>query len=67
LDEDYLNGGNWSPVKELVKVESGKRSDRPMLAVSALVSGIPTAPMCSLDAGLDGRVRKWRSNKKPRF
>ena len=29
---DYLNGGNWSLVKEFVEVESGKRSDHPMLA-----------------------------------
>jgi Resolvase, N terminal domain len=29
---DYLDGGNWSVVKEFVEVESGKRSDRPMLA-----------------------------------
>src|ERR1700747_3606779 len=29
---DYLNGGNWSLVKEFVEVESGKRTDRPMLA-----------------------------------
>src|SRR5215469_12967356 len=31
--EDYLNGGKWKLVKELVEVESGKREDnRPMLA-----------------------------------
>jgi DNA invertase Pin-like site-specific DNA recombinase len=29
---DYLNGGSWSLVKEFLEVESGKRSDRPMLA-----------------------------------
>jgi DNA invertase Pin-like site-specific DNA recombinase len=29
---NYLNGGNWSLVKEFVEVESGKRTDRPMLA-----------------------------------
>ena len=29
---NYLNGGNWSLVKEFVEVESGKHTDRPMLA-----------------------------------
>lgn len=30
--EDYLNGGNWTLIKEFVEVESGKRDDnRPML------------------------------------
>lgn len=28
---EYLNGGKWSLVKEFVEVESGKRTDRPML------------------------------------
>jgi len=31
---DYLNGGNWSVVKEFTEVESGKNSDRPMLAAA---------------------------------
>jgi DNA invertase Pin-like site-specific DNA recombinase len=29
---EYLNGGNWSLVREFVEVESGKNADRPMLA-----------------------------------
>lgn len=28
---DYLNGGNWHLVTEVVEIESGKRSDRPKL------------------------------------
>jgi DNA invertase Pin-like site-specific DNA recombinase len=30
--ESHLNGGNWQLVKEFVEVESGKKSDRPVLA-----------------------------------
>jgi DNA invertase Pin-like site-specific DNA recombinase len=29
---EYLNGGKWTLVKEYTEVESGKRTDRPMLA-----------------------------------
>ena len=28
---DYLNGGNWQLLAEMVEVESGKKSDRPVL------------------------------------
>jgi DNA invertase Pin-like site-specific DNA recombinase len=31
---DFLNGGHWKVAKEFTEVESGKRSDRPMLEAS---------------------------------
>jgi DNA invertase Pin-like site-specific DNA recombinase len=30
--DDFLNGGNWRVVKEFVEVESGKNTERPILA-----------------------------------
>ena len=32
--DEFLNGGDWSLVKEFVEVESGKRADRPQLEAS---------------------------------
>jgi hypothetical protein len=42
---EYLNGGNWTLVKEFVEVESGKRSD------------VPSLPRLSRLAG--STVRSW--------
>jgi hypothetical protein len=58
---DFLNGGSWSLVKEFVEVESGKRSDRSMLAKAVracraygaklvIDEAGPSVPRCSLPA-----------------
>jgi len=36
---EYLNGGNWSLVKEFVEVESGKNTERPKLAEAIKAAG----------------------------
>jgi hypothetical protein len=52
---EYLNGGNWKLVKELVKVESGKNTNRPMLAEAIMrpPGGHPNGPRRPL---LEGSV-----------
>ena len=40
---DYLNGGRWSLIAEVVEVESGKRDDRPKLAEALALCRIHNA------------------------
>lgn len=49
--ENYLNGGNWQLLKELVEVESGKKNDRPQLiaALDACQSTGATLLIAKLD------------------
>jgi DNA invertase Pin-like site-specific DNA recombinase len=37
---DFLNGGRWKVAKEFTEVESGKRSDRPMLEAAIKACGL---------------------------
>jgi len=41
----YLNGGNWRIVAEFVKVESGKRSDRPQLDKALATARVRQVPL----------------------
>lgn len=41
----YLNGGNWTLVKEVVEVESGKRNDRPAIAEAVRLCRIHRATL----------------------
>src|SRR3954451_3072916 len=41
----YLNGGSWSLVAEVVEVESGKRADRPKLAEALRVCKLHKADL----------------------
>src|ERR1700741_4089905 len=45
---DYLNGGNWSLVKEFVEVGSGKRTDRPMLAEAIKACRVYGSMFCAI-------------------
>ena len=42
---DYLNGGRWTLVRELVEIESGKRDDRPKLAEALALCRIHNATL----------------------
>lgn len=42
---DYLNGGDWKLVGEVVEVESGKRNDRPRLAEALALCRIHNATL----------------------
>ena len=42
---NYLNGGRWSLVKEVVEVESGKRNDRPAIAEALRLCRLPRATL----------------------
>jgi DNA invertase Pin-like site-specific DNA recombinase len=41
----FLNGGQWSLVKEFIEVESGKRADRPMLEEAIRASRVYSAKL----------------------
>jgi hypothetical protein len=54
---DFLNGGQWGLVKEYTEVESGKRTDRPMLA-EAIKTCRAMAPSLSLPSWTGCRVMR---------
>lgn len=43
--EAYLNGGRWKIIKEFVEVESGRQSDRPVLAKALTACRLYRAPL----------------------
>src|SRR3954453_14706379 len=49
--EDFLDGGNWQLVAEVVEIESGKRSDRPKLQEALRLCRLhnPTLIIAKLD------------------
>jgi hypothetical protein len=70
---EYLNGGKWSLVKEFVEVESGKRTDRPMLdeAIKAcrvygakLVTGLPAFRLRAVANGRQQELQDLRERQR---
>ena len=41
----YLNGGNWSIIAEFVEVESGRNSERPVLAQALAAARVHRVPL----------------------
>jgi DNA invertase Pin-like site-specific DNA recombinase len=42
---DYMNGGNWTLLREVIEIESGKRDDRPKLADALTLCRIHNATL----------------------
>ena len=42
----HLNGGRWQLISEIVEIESGKRSDRPLSSLRRYVFAVCTRRRC---------------------
>lgn len=52
---EYLNGGNWTVIQEVVEIESGAKDDRPKLA-EAMASAGSMAPYWSSQSSIGSAV-----------